>query len=180
MLVLSRAAIRPGHWIGPASPCRLRRRGGQPILPQHQVPGVPLAAWSGPDGSSLVLFRTLPSPGGSRENDRRGRRQPARESAGLTLVVHRTETVGDIPRRGSKSSRRAPAMPWPPADPAFRPSPPGKSLLPTREVTIGIHRPEATLFLTWNIPESSYAASRPRDRDHPRSVRFTTSGHSVI
>ena len=29
------------------------------------VPGVPLRAWSGPDGASLVLYRTLPVPGAS-------------------------------------------------------------------------------------------------------------------
>ena len=38
----------------------------RPVEPSaHQVPGVALAAWAGPEGSSLSLYRTLPAPGGS-------------------------------------------------------------------------------------------------------------------
>ncbi len=38
----------------------------RPVEPlTWRVPGVALAAWAGPDGSSLVVYRTLPAPGGT-------------------------------------------------------------------------------------------------------------------
>ncbi len=46
------------------------RSSWQPVQPlTWGVPGVALAAWAGPDGSSLVLYRTLPAPGGTAAHD---------------------------------------------------------------------------------------------------------------
>ena len=58
-------------------------------------------------------------------------------------------------------------MPTPPA---------GKPLVPTREVVVGFPRPDATLFLAWNIPESSYQGVASDIQATLESVRFTAGG----
>jgi hypothetical protein len=118
-----------------------------------KIPGVSLAAWTGPDGSSLVLYRTLPAPGGSAKMIGEALANRLSNLPGLKLVVHRMETVAGTPI-----------------------APAGKSLLPTREVTLGFHRPDATLFLTWNIPESSYGRLAPEIDATLESVRFAARG----
>ncbi len=55
-------------------------------------------------------------------------------------------------------------------------APAGKTLIPTRQVTLGFHRPDATLFLTWDSPESSYGRIAADIKATLETVRFTTSG----
>jgi hypothetical protein len=141
-----------------------------------KVPGVSLAAWTGPDGSSLVLYRTLPAPGGSAKMIGEALANRLSNLPGLKLVVHRMETVGEV------SAARVEVV-APGTGDALAPSgtgtpiaPTGKSLLPTREVTLGFHRPDATLFLTWNIPESAYGRLAPEINATLESVRFAARG----
>jgi hypothetical protein len=141
-----------------------------------KIPGVSLAAWTGPDGSSLVLYRTLPAPGGSAKMIGEALANRLSNLPGLKLVVHRMETVAEV------SAARVEVV-APGTGDALAPSgagtpiaPAGKSLLPTREVTLGFHRPDATLFLTWNIPESSYGRLAPEIDATLESVRFAARG----
>ncbi len=140
-----------------------------------KVPGVPLAAWTGPDGSSLVLYRTLPAPGGSAKMIGEALANRLANLPGLTVVVHRTETVGEITAARVEVVAPGTGDALAPSGTGIPTAPAGKSLLPTREVTLGFHRPEATLFLTWNIPESSYERVAPEIETTLESVRFTTS-----
>jgi hypothetical protein len=55
-------------------------------------------------------------------------------------------------------------------------APSGKSLMPTRQVTIGFVRPSETLYLTWHMPESSHAQIAPQIDATLESLRFTSSG----
>jgi hypothetical protein len=137
------------------------------------APGVQLAAWTGPDGSSLVLYRTLPAPGGSAKMIGEALANRLANLPGLKVMVHRTENVGEMTAARVEvvapgtGNALAPSGSGPPTAPA------GKSLVPTREVTLGFHRPNATLFLTWAIPESSYARLADEIKTTLESVRFT-------
>ena len=66
------------------------------------VPGTPLAAWSGPDGSSLVIYRTLWVPGGSAEMLAEALGNRLENLPGLKLLVKR---VGDRRRRAGRAGR---------------------------------------------------------------------------
>ena len=57
------------------------------------VPGTALAAWSGPDGSSLVIYRTLWVPDGSAEMLLEGQANRLGNLPGAKLIVKRTETT---------------------------------------------------------------------------------------
>jgi hypothetical protein len=142
----------------------------------RQVPGVPLAAWAGPDGSTLVLYRTLPAPGGSPAMIADALANRLENLPGLQVVVRQTEQVGETTAARVEvvapgtGDALAPSGSGPPTAPA------GKTLIPTREVTVGFHRPDATLLLTWVTPDSSYGRIAPDIKATLESVRFTSSG----
>jgi hypothetical protein len=140
------------------------------------VPGVSLAAWAGPDGSSLVLYRTLPAPGGSPAMIAEALANRLYNLPELRLVVKRTENVGETtaarievvaPGTGDALAPSGTGKPIAPA---------GKTLVPTRQVTLGFHRPDANLFLMWVTPEASYDRIAPDIDATLRSVRFTANG----
>jgi hypothetical protein len=142
--------------------------------PASRIPGVPLAAWAGPDDSSLVLYTTLPAPGGSPAMIAESLANRLENLPGLRLVVNRTETIGDttaarveVVAPGTGDSL-APSGSGPPTAPA------GKTLIPTREVTVGFLRPDVTLFLTWNSPESSYERLAAEIKATLETLRFTS------
>ena len=145
-----------------------------------QVPGVPLAAWAGPDGSSLVLYRTLPAPGGSPAMIAEALANRLENLPELRLVVNRTEKIGDTTAARVEvvapgtGDALAPSGTGPPTAPA------GKTLIPTRQVTVGFHRPDATLFLTWNSPESSYERIAAEINATLETVRFINQRKSGI
>ena len=165
-----RAAGAGRHHLAPPASWR-------PVEPTaSQVPGVPLAAWTGPDGSSLVLYRTLPAPGGSAKMIAEALANRLENLPELRLVVHRTETVGETtaarvevvaPGTGDALAPSGTGKPIAPA---------GKTLIPTREVTLGFHRPDATLFLTWDDPRVVVRRIAPDIKATLETVRFTSSG----
>ena len=140
-----------------------------------KVPGVPLAAWTGPDGSSLVLYRTLPAPGGSAKMIGEALANRLANLPGLTVLVHRTETIGETTAAQVEVVAPGTGDALTPSGTGSPIASAGKSLCLTREVTLGFHRPDATLFLTWDIPESSYARVAGEIKTTLESVRFTAS-----
>jgi hypothetical protein len=146
----------------------------RPVAPTATMaPGVALAAWSGPDGSSLVLYRTLPAPGGSAKMIGEALANRLANLPGLKVVVHRTETVGETTAARVEVVAPGTGDALAPSGSGDPTAPAGKSLVATREVTLGFHRPNATLFLTWDIPESSYAQVADEIKTTLESVRFT-------
>jgi hypothetical protein len=140
------------------------------------VPGVPLAAWSGSEGSSLVVYRTLPVPGGSAATITEGLANRLENLPGLQVRERRTETVAGL------SAARVEVV-APGTGDALAPSgvgtpvaPAGKSLLPTRRVILGFSGPVETLYFTWHIPESSYDRIAPEVQATLDSLHFTTRG----
>ncbi len=142
------------------------------------VPGVSLAAWSGPEGSTLVIYRTLPAPGDSASTIADGLANRLENLPGLTIRDRRTETLA-----GTTAARIEVTAPG--IGDALAPSgvgtpiaPEGKSLVPTRQVTIGFVRNDATLYLRWHAPESSYDRIAPDIRTTLDSLRLTDRGSS--
>ena len=74
-------AITPPDLGNPSSPCA------------WAVPGVALAAWAGPDGSSMVLYRILPAPRGTAAQIADALANRLENLPGLRIVVKRTESV---------------------------------------------------------------------------------------
>jgi len=140
------------------------------------VPGVPVAAWAGPDGSSLVLYRTLWVPGGTAEMLAEALGNRLENLPGLQLLVKRTETAGGIvaarveavaPGTGDALAASGMGAPI---------EPPGSRLIPTRQVTFGFARPGETLYLTWHVSESSYERIAPDIQATLEALRFSAGG----
>jgi hypothetical protein len=141
-----------------------------------QVPGVALAAWAGPDDSSLVIYRDLPAPGCSPAMIAEALANRMENLTELRLVAKRTETIA-----GTTAARVEVVAPG--TGNALAPSgigtpkaPDGRTLIPTREVTIGFLRPSGTIYFSWNLPESSYGRIAPDIEAALKSIRFSNTG----
>ncbi len=137
------------------------------------VPGTPLAAWSGPDGSSLVIYRTLWVPDGSAEMLAEALGNRLKNLPGTKLLVKRVETIA-----GAQAARVEVVAPG--TGDALVASglgapikPPEKTLKPTRQVTLAFARPTETIYMTWHMPEGSYAQIEPEIRVTLQSLRFS-------
>jgi hypothetical protein len=145
----------------------------QPVDRQSwMVPGEPLAAWSGPDGGSLVVYRTLRIPGGTAEMVAEALGNRLLNLPGLKLLVKGTETVGglaaarvEVVAPGSGDSLAASGLGTPVEQP-------GKASIPTRAVTLGFPRNGDTIFITWNVPQSSYDRALPEFTSAMESLRL--------
>lgn len=141
----------------------------------NKVPGVPLATWTGPDGALLVVYRSLPAPGGSAKMIGEALANRLANLPGLKIVVHRTENIGQVTAARVEVVAPGTGDALAPSGTGTPAAPSGKSLVPTRLVTVGFHRPEATLFLTWFLPESSHGRIAPEIEATLESMRFTAA-----
>ncbi len=144
--------------------------------PAGRIPGVPLAAWAGPSGSTLVVYRTLPAPGGSPAVIAEALANRLTNLQDLRVVVKRTETVG-------KTIAARVEVVGPGTGDAIAPTgsgkavaPAGRPLVPTREITVGFDRPEANFFLSWDTPESAYDQIAADIKATLQSLEFTSGG----
>ena len=91
---------------------------------------------------------------------------------GLKLLVKRVETVAGVPAARVEvvapgtGDALAPSGLGPPIEPA------GKSLIPTRQVTLAFARPSGTIYLTWHMPEASHDRIEPEILTAIDSLRF--------
>jgi hypothetical protein len=140
------------------------------------VPGKPLAAWSGPEGSSLVAYRTLWVPGASAEMLAEALGNRLQNLPDLRLLVKRSETVAGMaaarvevvaPGTGKYLAASGLGTPIEPA---------GETLIPTRQVTLAFSRPGDTIYITWHIPEASYERIEPQIRSTLQALRIDSRG----
>jgi len=122
--------------------------------PAGSVPGLPLAAWSGPEGSSLVIYRTLPMPGGSAAALVEALANRLENLPGLTIRDKRTEALAGATAAWVEVTAPGTGDLLAPSGVGTPIAPRGKTLVPTRQVTIGFVRDDATVFLRWHAPES--------------------------
>jgi hypothetical protein len=118
------------------------------------VPGTPLAAWSGPGGASLVVYRTLPGPAVQSSDLVVGLANRLENLPGLRVLSRRTETVAGLEAGWVEAVA-------PGTGDAFAPSGTGTpfvakgvELKPTRRVSVTIPRAADTLTLVWHAPEA--------------------------
>ena len=133
-----------------------------PVEPlRWKVPGTPLAAWSGPDGSSLVIYQALPDPGGTAGGIAEGLANRLANLPELSVRVRRTEMIA-----GQTAARVEVVAPGSGA--ALAPSGVGtpvaaesKPFVTTHQITVGFPRSGGTLFLSWHTPEQAHDRLAP-------------------
>lgn len=138
------------------------------------VPGQALAAWSGPEGASLVVYRDLPVPGGSASMIAEALANRLDHLPGLTIRERRTEAVAGTTAARVEVTAPGTGEALAPSGAGTPIAPEGRSLVPTRQVTIGFVRDDATIFLRWHAPESSYERIRADIRATLDSLRLGT------
>lgn len=124
-----------------------------------KAPGRRLTAWSGPLGSSLVVYRTVPDPHGSAEQTVESIANRLANLPGFTVVSRRVETVAGVP--AARVEVVAPGTGTEIAPTGLGLPASGPDLVPTREITIGFPRPDGSLFLVWRMPESAHEKLAP-------------------
>ncbi len=142
----------------------------------YMVPGEPLAAWAGPDGASLVVYRTLWMPAGTAEMLAEALGNRLENLPGAKLLVKRTETAGgltaarvELVAPGSGSAVAASGLGAPVEQP-------GKTLIPTRAITLGFARNDDTIYITWNLPDSLFERVAPEIQASIDSLRLSPGG----
>ncbi len=123
------------------------------------VPGEPLAAWRGPEGASLVIFRDLWIPAPRPEAlaiELAGR---YRNLPGVTVASESVERLGGP--EGPEVARVEVTGPgtgdtWVAlgTDAGRLVAPPGRTLVPTRRIALGWPRADSTTWMYWHCPES--------------------------
>jgi hypothetical protein len=138
-----------------------------------KVPGTPLAAWSGPEGSSLVIYQTLPDAGATAGSIAEALANRLLNLPELVLRSRRIETLA-----GRSAARLEVIAPGSGA--AFAPSgagapvaTEGKPLVPTHQVTVGFPRSRGTLFLSWHTPEQAQDRIAPEIEAMLQSLKLT-------
>jgi hypothetical protein len=120
------------------------------------APGKPLAAWTGPAGASLVLYRTLPTPGATPEGLVEELANRLTNLPGMTVLEHRVTRLGDqsaayveatAPGTGDMLAATGVGTPY---------APEGRPLIPTRRVAVGVPRKSDTLWLVWHYPDANH------------------------
>jgi hypothetical protein len=139
------------------------------------VPGVPLAAWSGPDGSSLVVYRALAIPGGSGASIVEALANRLDHLPGLEIRERRVDQVAGTTAGRVEVTAPGIGVALAPSGAGTPVAPEGQSLVPTRQVTVALVRPDGTLYLTWHMPESAYARVAPDIQATLDTIRFTSS-----
>jgi hypothetical protein len=136
------------------------------------VPGTPLAAWLGPDGSSLVAYQTLWVPGGSAEMLAEALGNRLESLPELKLLVKRVETIAAVPAARVEVVAPGTGDALAPSGLGAPIEPTGKALIPTRQVTLAFARPSGTIYLTWHMPEASFDRIEPEIQTSLDSLRF--------
>lgn len=124
-----------------------------------RAPGQRLASWSGPEGSSLVVYRTVPDPDGDADRLVASIVSRLTNLPGFTLVAHRVETIAGV--AAARIEIVAPGTGTEIAPTGLGIPAKGPDLVPTREITIGFPRADGSLFFVWRTPESAQAKLAP-------------------
>jgi hypothetical protein len=135
----------------------------KPVEPTRwNVPGRPLGAWAGPEGSSLVAYQTLPVPGGGAAvRVAEGLVNRLTNLPELRILGRREETIAGAPAVridllapgfGDALAPSGVGVPMPIE---------GKQVIPTRQATVVFARHAGSLFLTWSAPESAWSRIAP-------------------
>ncbi|MDR3618926.1 MAG: hypothetical protein P4L85_06210 [Paludisphaera borealis] len=126
------------------------------------TPGAPIAAWSGPEGSSFVVYRALPIPRGTAEAIVAMTVNRLRNLPGFEILAGRTETIAGQPAARIEVIAPGNGDDLAPSGVGAAVALRNKPLTPTREITIGFARQAETLCFVWRTPEAAYGRIAPR------------------
>lgn len=165
----------PGDAPGKAGASLPAREGWKPIdATKVVVPGTPVLAWEGPEGSELVFYRSIPIPGDYPDTAKALVTETSNRWTHLPgLEVKRSEVI----RCGGHPAALVEAV-APGTGTALAPSGTGTPLLPgvaelipTRRVLITLPLPGRTLSLQWHCPEAAADRIRPEIDAIAQSLR---------
>ena len=108
-----------------------------------------------------MLYRTLPSPGMSAAMLVESLANRLTNLPELKIVAKRTEKFGGEPAARVEVIAPGTGDAMAPSGVGTPVAPEGKTLEPTRQVTVGFARSSGPLFLTWHMPESAHARIAP-------------------
>jgi hypothetical protein len=120
------------------------------------VAGTPLAAWSGPSGSSLVVYQSLAAPGLEAKEHLDGLVHRLENLPDLRVVAQRTERVKEFLAGRLEAVAPGPGDALAPSGMGQPVARLGQTLRPTRRVLIVIPRAADTLWLIWHAPEDNH------------------------
>ena len=123
-----------------------------------------------------MVYRTLPVPGGTPQMIAEGLVNRMENLPGVRILERRAESVG-----GNTAARVELVAPG--TGDALAPSgagsfvvPEGKTLVPTRQVTLGFLSPDRTIYLRWHVPDGSFDRIAPDIRSTIASIRLAPDG----
>lgn len=140
------------------------------------APGKPLAAWAGPEGASLVLYQSLPAPGATAKSVASALANRLDNLKGfqviksqvLDLAVGQAARVDLVaPGTGDALAPSGSGTPY---------TPPGKTLVPTRQVTVAFVRPDGVYFLAWHAPDAVFSRIEPDLQATLTTVQLAADG----
>jgi len=134
----------------------------RPVEPDRwMVPGTPLAAWSGPEGSSLSVYRTLPNPEVTAPMITEALANRLTNLPELKLLVGKTETIAGQPAARVEVLAPGTGAALAPSGVGTPVAPEGETLVPTHQVSIAFARTSGPLYLSWHMPERAHARIAP-------------------
>ena len=145
--------------------------------PGGECPEFALAAWTGPEGSSLVVYRSLPVPGGTPETIAEALVNRMENLPGVEIRERRTESVGGIVAARVELVAPGTGDALAPSGAGSFVVPEGKTLVPTRQVTLGFLTEDRTIYLRWHLPDSLHDRIAPDIRATIESLRLAADGH---
>jgi hypothetical protein len=136
------------------------------------VPGKPLWAWSGPQGASLVMYQTLPIPGGSAASLADELANRLSNLPELSVVARRTETWSGQEAAHVEAIAPGTGGAWASTGTGTPHAAKGRTLVPTHRVALGFPRAADTLWIAWHYPESAHATLAPQIEATLKTLRL--------
>jgi hypothetical protein len=128
----------------------------------YSVPGKILAAWSGPEGASLVAYRNLPIPDPSASALAEELAARLANLPGMTVGAVETRRVGGAEAAWVESVGPGTGDALAPSGVGVPVAPEGRTLVPTRRVALGMPRADGTVWLVWHFPDSARERLAPQ------------------
>lgn len=146
------------------------------------VPGSPVAAWSGPEGASLVVYsqpmpRSESSPEVVAQTILTGVANRLANLPGLTEKLRRIETWGGLPAGRLEVVGPGMGDALAPSGMGVPIAPNGKALVPTRRILVAVPGTQ-TIFMVWHAPESAREALEALVEDARQGFQIRSTGSS--
>ncbi len=131
------------------------------------VPGVPLASWKGPDGSSFVVYRELSVTGTDAASIAKRVANRYENFPGLTVISAVPTMFAGQPAARIEAVAPGTGAAFLPTGTGVPLASDGLAPVPTRRILISIPRESDTLSLLWHTPEEKAASLNSQiDRFH--------------